>query len=66
MSQLKSVFKTAPFTIQNIAISLYNAHLYRLRHGKLYREYRTYYAHVDSLTEPKLIKEIELKKQQFF
>lgn len=63
---IKNAFKLTPIFVQNLAITLFNTYQYKIRHGGKYRSFRDYYARVDSLTEPKLIREIELKKQQFF
>lgn len=62
----EKIFSKAPRVVQNSAITLFNTYQYKIRHGGMYRSFRDYYARVDSLTEPELIKEIDRKKQQFF
>lgn len=62
----EKIFSKAPYLVQNSAITLFNTYQYKIRHEGQYRSFRNYYARVDSLTEPELLKEIELKKQQFF
>lgn len=62
----EKIFSKAPRLVQNSAITLFNTYQYKIRHGGKYRSFRNYYASVDSLTEPELIKEIYRKKQQFF
>lgn len=62
----EKIFSKAPRVVQNSAITLFNTYQYKIRHGGMYRSFRDYYASVDSLTEPELIKEIDRKKQQFF
>lgn len=66
MSKINIVFRLLPYSSQNITITLFNTYQYKIRHGGKYRSFRDYYARVDSLTETKLIKEIEFKKQRFF
>lgn len=43
MSLKELIFKTTPFPIQNIAVSLVTTNLYRVRHGGLYKHYLEYY-----------------------
>lgn len=62
----EKIFSKAPRLVQNSAITLFNTYQYKIRHGGKYRVFRDYYTRVESLTEPELIKEFELKKQQFF
>lgn len=37
------IFQVIPIRLQNIAISLFNSNLYRVRHGGKYKEYLKYY-----------------------
>lgn len=54
MLTLNSLFKTVPFRIQNLAISLVNTNLYRIRQGGLYHYYRNYYAKWDAASKTEL------------
>ncbi len=42
------IFQVIPIRLQNIAISLFNSNLYRVRHGGKYKEYIKYYQKWDS------------------
>lgn len=66
MLKKERLFKLTPFTVQNLAISLFNTYQYKIRHGGNYKYFRSYYARIDSLNKEQLDKEIEIKKSNFF
>lgn len=66
MSIKEKLFAKVPHPIQNSMITAFNSYQYKIRHGGAYKEFRKYYANIDKLTEPELIKEIEAKKNSFF
>lgn len=66
MLKKESIFKVTPFVVQNLAISLFNAYQYRIRHGGAYKPFRSYYAKAETLDKEQLDKEIENKKINFF
>lgn len=66
MSLKEKVIKKSPFFIQNTAISLFNSYQYKIRHGGKYKEFRKYYAKVDSFDSKRLKREVEYKEKKFF
>lgn len=65
MSFIKSTFFKMPYFIQNLAISLINTNLYRIRHSGKYHEYRKYYKEVESYDKKELDKEVTIKLNNF-
>lgn len=61
MSKFTRAFKKTPFFIQNVAISLVNFNLYRVRHNGVYKYYREYYSNWDSVSRLEI--EAESKKR---
>ncbi|WP_248134709.1 phenylacetate--CoA ligase family protein [Acinetobacter radioresistens] len=61
MINSKNLFFKLPYSLQNLAISLINTNLYRVRHSGKYQYYRNYYAKSDLLKEKDL--DLELKKR---
>ena len=66
MTIKEKMFSKAPRLLQNSAISLFNSYQYKIRHGGTYKKFRDYYARAESLTESELIREVEIKKYEFF
>lgn len=66
MSLKKLIIVKAPYSIQNLAITIYNTYQYKIRHGGSYEKFRDYYSKVDGFTEEKLYQELENKKNTFF
>lgn len=62
----KKIFKSLPFSFQNISISLFNTYLYCIRHGKYYRQQKDYYSRIDFSNINELNIEIDNKKNEFF
>ncbi len=58
-------FKFLPIRFQNIAISLVNSNLYRVRHGGKYKEYRDYFSKWDNANEEEFRKE-EARRLKLF
>lgn len=65
MSLLKSLFFKTPYFFQNLAISLINTNLYRIRHSGKYHEYREYYKKVESYDKQQLDQETKRKLNEF-
>lgn len=65
MSILFKVFKKTPIQIQNLAITLANTNLYRVRHRGLYKHYREYYAKWDTATKEDINEESNLRLRSF-
>lgn len=65
MSLIKKAFKKTPFPVQNIAISLVNTKLYILRHGGLYKYYRTYYAKWETASKAEVDAESKKRLKDF-
>src|SRR5690606_37501463 len=63
---LNKAFKKFPILLQNSAITFFNTYQYKVRHGGAYKQFRSYYAQSDSLSESELISEVEAKKNNFF
>lgn len=59
------LFKLLPIQLQNVAISLVNSNLYRVRHSGKYKEYLKYYKKWDKANQ-KDIEEEELKRLKLF
>lgn len=62
---LKKLFFKLPYSLQNIAISLINTNLYRVRHSGKYRYYKEYYKKANSLSFKELNVEVEKKLNTF-
>lgn len=62
---LNTAFKILPLSVQNIAISLVNSNLYRVRHSGKYKEYLKYYKKWDK-ANPKDLKDEEMKRLKSF
>lgn len=59
------LFKVLPIQLQNVAISLVNSNLYRVRHSGKYKEYLKYYKKWDK-ANPKDLKDEEMKRLKSF
>lgn len=59
------LFKILPTNLQNLAISLVNTNLYRVRHGGSYKYYRNYYATWDTASETEIEAESKRRLKNF-
>lgn len=65
MINLKNLFFKLPYSLQNLAISLINTNLYRVRHSGKYQYYRDYYAKADLLNKNELVLESKRRLEIF-
>lgn len=65
MKNLKNLFFKLPYSLQNLAISLINTNLYRVRHSGKYQYYRKYFAKADLLNENELALESKKRLEMF-
>ncbi len=66
MNIVNNIFKRAPISVQNCAITLFNTHQYKIRHGGKYKKFRKYYKKVDGYSQKRLDKEFISKRDSFF
>lgn len=66
MSLKENLIRVSPYFIQNIAVTLYNAYQYKIRHGGSYKKFKKFYAHAETLNEYELEIAINKKKDDFF
>lgn len=66
MINKNNLFNLAPLPMQNLAITLFNSYLYKVRHGGHYRKHRKYYSEVDSMDKYQLEEECRAKRLSFF
>lgn len=65
MNLLSNFFLKSPYFLQNIAITLINTNLYRVRHSGKYSFYRSYYKEIELLSKKELDKEISKRLEIF-
>ncbi|WP_198329216.1 phenylacetate--CoA ligase family protein [Psychrobacter faecalis] len=65
MSILFKAFKAAPIQIQDLAITIVSSNLYRIRHGKKYKEYKKYHKKWERSNATQLKKEVDKRFTDF-
>lgn len=61
----EAILKYAPVFLQNIAITIYNRHLYQTRHKGLYKKFTEYHKSAKNLSKEEALKESESRLKDF-